>query len=171
MECRGRPLRKPAASVSDQSGECVAPAIRRDDVQFPVLIDVHEMNAARVEFNRRARGERRTGGQAEAAPAIADENIHGVTVAAGYNEVENFIAVDVAKRNVSRRVTQGDLTAGGGGKPSCSVAELRRQLTFQQMTSHKIEPAIAIEIRERHLSRAFSNDRRRAWRRNEQRTL
>src|SRR5262245_17221952 len=138
MECRGRPRRKPSASVSDQSGECVAPAIRRDDVQSPIFIDVHEMNAACVEFNRRARGERRTGGQTEAAPAIADENIHDVTVAVGYNEVENFIAVYIAKRDVTRRVSQGDLAAGGGGKPSCSVAELRRQLTFQQMTSHKI---------------------------------
>ena len=129
--------------------------IRGDDVQFPVFVEVYQIQAARVELDCCAHGERRPGGAIEAAFAVTQENIYGVPVAVRYAKVEDFVSVDIPQLDVSRHVAQVDLTAGGGGKPPCSVANPRCQQPLQQMTGHQIEPAIVIDIRERYLTGPF----------------
>src|SRR5262249_21626405 len=117
MKGRRRPWRESAATVSEHCGEVVPTMIRSDDVQFPISIEVHKMKAARVEFDRCARSERRSGGRAETALAISEENIDVIPVAVRDAEVEDSIVVDVSKLDVSRRIAQDDWTAGGRGKP------------------------------------------------------
>src|SRR5262249_9173588 len=81
IEGCSRPWRKTAASVSEQRSEGVTALIRSDDVKVPISVEIHEMKAACVEFDRRARSERRSGAQAEAALAIAKKNIDVIPVA------------------------------------------------------------------------------------------
>src|SRR5262245_25163170 len=160
-EGRGRSRRKSAAAVSEQRGESVTALIRRDDVQFPIFVEVYEIKASRIEFGRRARRERRSGGQAETALAIADINIDAIAVAVRDDEVEDPVVVDVSQLDVSRLIAQDDWTAGGRGKPPRPITNLRRNQASEQMTSHHIEAPVAIDICENQLPRTFSDYHRR----------
>src|SRR5581483_9351805 len=170
-ECDGRPRREPSAAVSEECGECIPAMIRGDDVQFPILIEVHELKAARVEFGRRAHREWRSRGAGESPFAVTEENIHGIPVAAGHSEVGDFVAVQVLQPDVSRLVAQVDWAAGRRGKMPGSVPELHHHDATLQMLGHHVEATVTIDIREGHLPGTLSDDNRRAGRGAKQRAL
>ena len=155
--------REATSTISEKNLDCVSSSVLRDDIGFPVFVQIHKPKLGLVKVDRSICGQacaRRL------EPAIAnsnkDVNVFVSRILACLPAVKNAVSIHVAKRHRGMLNTEIRLFTARCPKTTTAISKSNIRIPADAGSGDKVKMGIPVEVEEANIAHSTTNVHRRS---------